>query len=95
MYFFFILFFNHPATFSFPPQAKLIIKRVLVMSSATGGNCRCEQLFSSVRNVKSRIRSQLTEENLDRCMLIAIESTPDIERLLKQKQLNASTMNII
>jgi hypothetical protein len=56
------------------------------MSSVFGSNCRCEQLFSLMENVKSRAKTRFTDEHLDGCVRIATtEIKPDIERLLKQR----------
>jgi hypothetical protein len=57
------------------------------MSSVFDSKHLCEQLFSLMKNVKSRTRTRLTEEYLEGCMRIATsEIEYDIERLLKQKQ---------
>jgi hypothetical protein len=56
------------------------------MSSVSGSNYRCEQLFSLMKNVKSRSRTRLTDEHLEGRMLIATEINHDKEKLLKQEQ---------
>jgi hypothetical protein len=57
-----------------------IRKHVLLMSSVFGSSYRCEQLFSIMKNVRSRTRTRLTDEHLDGCMRIA---TTEIKRILK------------
>jgi hypothetical protein len=48
---------------------------------------RCEQLFSLMKNVKSRNRKRLTDEHLERYMRKeTTEMNPNIERLMKQEQ---------
>jgi hypothetical protein len=57
------------------------------MSSAFGSSYRCEQLYSLMKNVKSRIRTRLTDEHLEGRMRIATtEIKHDTGKLLKQKQ---------
>jgi hypothetical protein len=61
------------------------------MSSVSVSNYRCEQLFSLMKNVKSRTMTHLTDEHLEGCMRIATaEVKPDIERTFKQKQCQIS-----
>jgi hypothetical protein len=56
------------------------------MSSVFGSNYRCEQLFSLIKNVKSKTRTRLTDQHLQGCMRIATtEIKPDTEKLIKQK----------
>jgi hypothetical protein len=51
---------------------------------------RSEQVFSFIKNVKSRTEIHVIDEHLERCARIATEIKPDIERLLKQKQRHLS-----
>jgi hypothetical protein len=55
----------------------------LLMSSVFGANCRREQLLSVMKNVKSKIRTSLTDEHL---VQIPTEITHDPETLLKKTQ---------
>jgi hypothetical protein len=51
-------------------------------------NYSCEQLFSLMKNVRSRTRTRLTDKHLDGCMRIATREIETIlERLLKQKRI--------
>jgi hypothetical protein len=58
----------------------------------SGTTCLCEQLYTLMKNVKSRTRMCLTDKHLEGCIQIATkEIKPDIEKLLKQKQYQVLT----
>jgi hypothetical protein len=62
-------------------------KNVLLMPSVFGSYCQCEQLFSLMKNVKSRSGTCLTDEHSVGNMLITVAGIkPDVERSLKPKQ---------
>jgi hypothetical protein len=55
--------------------------------SVTVSNCRCEQLFSKMKNVKSRTWVRLTDEHLQGWRrIVATEIKADIERSRMKKQ---------
>jgi hypothetical protein len=63
------------------------IKNMSCISSISDSNYRCEKVFGLINYVKSRTKTRLSNEHLDRCMQIATtEIKRDIERLLKQNQ---------
>ena len=52
-----------------------------------GSTYRCEQAFSSMNLIKSKMRSQLTDSNLKNCLLLSVTNlSPDIQKLAKSKQ---------
>jgi hypothetical protein len=54
------------------------------MSSVFSGSYRCEQLFSSMKSVKPKTGTRVTDERLERCIgIVATEIKPDIEGLLE------------
>jgi hypothetical protein len=55
-------------------------KHALIISSALGSTFCCKQLYSLMKNIKSRIRMNLTDEYLEGCILIATEIKPDIDQ---------------
>lgn len=68
-----------------------IRKHALFMSSIFGSTYVCEQLFSQMKNVKSKIRTRLTDQHLEDTLRIATTGIlPDIEALVKQKQCQVS-----
>jgi hypothetical protein len=58
---------------------------VLVISSLYDSNYWCEQLFSLMKEIKSRTRMHLTNEHLVGCMQITTEIKPDVERFHQAK----------
>ena len=47
-----------------------------------GSTYCCEQLFSRMKLIKSSTRSQLTDDHLQACLLLAVSSVkPDFKRL--------------
>jgi hypothetical protein len=48
-----------------------IRKDVLLVPSVFGSNYRCGQLYSLMKNVRSRSRTRLTDEHLEGCVRIA------------------------
>jgi hypothetical protein len=57
------------------------------MLSVFDSSYHCEQLYSLMKNVKSRTMKRLPDKHLDRCMRIATtEIKSDIEGLFKQTQ---------
>lgn len=55
--------------------------------SRFGSTYRCEQAFSSMKLIKSKTRSRLTDSNLKNCLLLSVTNlTPNIEKLAKAKQ---------
>jgi hypothetical protein len=64
--------------------------------SVFGRNCRFEQLFSLLKNIKSINTTRLTDEHLEGRMRIATtEVKPDIESLTKPKQYKISQQWLI
>ncbi|KAG7176726.1 General transcription factor II-I repeat domain-containing protein 2-like 2, partial [Homarus americanus] len=56
-----------------------------------GTTYRCEQAFSSMKLIKSKTRSRLTDSNLKNSLLLSVTNlTPNIERLAKSKQTQKS-----
>lgn len=52
-----------------------------------GTTYRCEQAFSSMKLIKSKTRSRLTDSNLKNTLLLSVTNlTPRIEKLAKSKQ---------
>ena len=48
---------------------------------------RCEQSFSSMKIIKNKLRSQLSNSNLKNCLLLSVTNlTPNITGLVKAKQ---------
>jgi hypothetical protein len=64
-----------------------IRKYTFLMPSVFGGTCRCEQLYSLVKNVKSRTRKRLTDERLVGCTRIPTEIKHDIEKITQSKSI--------
>jgi hypothetical protein len=61
------------------------------MSSVFGINYRYEQLFTLTKDVKSRTRTLLTDENLKGCVqIVKIEVKSDNVRKLVQNQCHLS-----
>ena len=64
---------------------------VTLFISLFGSTYSCEQLFSMMKNVKSKYRSLLTDNHLSGVLRIATSSTrADIDTLCKQKQCQIS-----
>ena len=58
----------------------------LFMFSLFGSTYICEQLFSRMKNTKSKNRSTISDKHLESCLRIATTSIdPDIDLLLSQK----------
>ena len=56
-----------------------------------GSTYRCEQAFSSMKLIKSKTRSRLTDSNLKNCLLLSVTNlAPNIEKLAKSKQTQKS-----
>ena len=52
-----------------------------------GTTYRCEQLFSSMKIIKNKLRSRLSDSNLKNCLLLSVTNlTPNITGLVKAKQ---------
>jgi hypothetical protein len=59
----------------------------LFMKSLFGSTYVCEQLFFRMKNVKSKVRTRLTEVHLENSLQIASSHIKaDIDKLVKQKQ---------
>ena len=66
-------------------------QHALKFISLFGSTYSCEQLFSMMKNVKSKSRSLLTDNHLSGVLRIATSSTrADIDTLCKQKQCQIS-----
>ena len=56
-----------------------------------GSTYTCEQAFSSMKIIKSKTRSRLTDSNLKNSLLLSLTNlTPNIERLAKSKHMQIS-----
>jgi hypothetical protein len=74
-----------------PQKYPKIRKHALLMPPVFGSTYHCEQFFSLMKNVKSRIRTCLTDENFQECMNITKrEIQADIDGLSKQRQCQVS-----
>ena len=52
-----------------------------------GTTYRCEQSFSSMKIIKNKLRSRLSDSNLKNCLLLSVTNiTPNITGLVKAKQ---------
>jgi len=61
-----------------------------------GTTYRCEQSFSSMKMIKSKLRSRLSDSNLKNCLLLSVTNlTPNITGLVKAKQSQKSFMFIL
>uniref|UniRef100_A0A2S2QNF6 General transcription factor II-I repeat domain-containing protein 2A n=1 Tax=Sipha flava TaxID=143950 RepID=A0A2S2QNF6_9HEMI len=59
----------------------------LFMFSLFGSTYICEQLFSRMKNTKSKNRSTISDKHLESCIRIATTSIdPDITSLISQKK---------
>ena len=68
-----------------------LLQHALKFISLFGSTHSCEQLFSMMKNVKSKSRSLLTDNHLSGVLRIATSSTrADIDTLCKQKQCQIS-----
>ena len=57
------------------------------MASMFGRTCACEQLFSSMKVTKSKLRTKLNDGHLQDVILLATSNlTPDHNKLSSQKQ---------
>ena len=57
----------------------------LFMSSLFGSTYICEQLFSGVKHIKSKIRTKISDEHLENSLTIATTSIePDIHAVVSQ-----------
>ena len=56
-----------------------------------GSNYICEQLFSRMKHIKSKIRTKIGDEHLENSLSIATASiTPDVDALVSQTQCQTS-----
>jgi hypothetical protein len=68
-----------------------IHKHAIFITSMFGSTYKCEQLFSQMKNVKSSIRSRITDEHLESSLRIATTNIePDLKVILRQKQCQIS-----
>lgn len=64
-----------------------LTNHALQVVSMFGTTYRCEQLFSKMKHVKSRLRSQLSDKHLyDQLLLATSDFEPDITHLVSGKQ---------
>ena len=74
-----------------PTKYPEVRKNALFMLSMFGSTYLCEQLFSRMKHVKSRIRTRITDAHLEGCLQIAItDIKPDIDKLVQQKMCQIS-----
>jgi hypothetical protein len=70
-------------------------RHALKYASVFGTTYCCEQFFSKLTIAKSRLRSRLTDANLEKQLRVATSSTPaNITRLTKEKQFQAITLGV-
>ena len=70
----------------------LLHNHALFMSSLCGSTYICEQLFSGVKHIKSKIRTKISEEHLENSLRITtISIKPDTDALVSQLQCQIST----
>jgi hypothetical protein len=77
----------------FPPKCAEIRKHALLMLWVFGSTCRCEQLFSLMKNVELISRTHILLMNTwrDACMRVsASQIKPDIYKWSQQKQYKIS-----
>ncbi|MBN3322094.1 GTD2A protein, partial [Atractosteus spatula] len=66
-------------------------RHALKYASVFGTTYCCEQFFSKLTNAKSRLRSRLTDANLEKQLRVATSSIPiNITHLTKEKQFQPS-----
>ena len=64
-----------------------LIDHAKKMASMFGSTYVCEQLFSSMKVTKSKLRTQLNDSHLQDIILLATSNlTPDLHKLSSQKQ---------
>lgn len=74
-----------------PKEMKLLKDHALKTATLFGSTYLCEQSFSLMKQIKSKCRSRLSDTLLEGNLRIAISNIePDIDRLLKNKQCQAS-----
>ena len=67
----------------FPQMRKLAQSYACLFETAY----RCEQSFSSMKIIKNKLRSRLSDSNLKNCLLLSVTNlTPNITSLVKAKQ---------
>lgn len=70
---------------------RILRRHALEFASLFGTTYRCEQFFSKLTLAKTRLRSRLTDSNLENQLRVASSSLPaDIRRLAKEKQFQPS-----
>ena len=61
------------------------------MASMFGSSYTCEQLFSTMKFTKSKLRSRISDAHLENVQLLASSDlSPDVEKLSQSKQHQAS-----
>ena len=71
------------------PRKHFQAMRKLAQSYAClfGTTYRCQQSFSSMKIIKNKLRSRLSDSNLKNCLLLSVTNlTPNITGLVKAKQ---------